>query len=104
MHTPVLAQLKGLPANNHEFGIYAEHKTFGKQVDWFLSAETLDIAALDMFVDAIENQTQLPRGLIGGALPREGMPNVGGTDIQLSKYFCLIAMKMLCLILPFLLK
>lgn len=48
----------------------------------------VDIEYVEKFVNSIENQTQLPAGFIKGALPRSGMPDVGGADLQLTSCIC----------------
>lgn len=80
--------IPALAANTHEFGIYAERKVFSKQVDWFASAKTLEIGCVENFIEAIENQNQLPTGLFERAVPRSGMPNMGGVDVQPSNDIC----------------
>lgn len=72
--------------NVNEFGAYVEKRIFNKQVDWFMSTETFDVEYVERFINAIENQSQLPTGFIEGALLRFGMPDVGGADLQLNFY------------------
>lgn len=88
MHSPILAAENNLPPNIHEFGVFVEHTVFGTQVDWFSSRSTVDRNYMEMFIKAIENQTELPAGSIDGAVPRASTTDIGGADIQLNVSFC----------------
>lgn len=81
-----MAAASGIDVN--EFGAHVERRIFKKQVNWFDSAETVDIEYVERFINAIETQSQLPDGFIKGAVPRAGLPDVGGADLQLTGYIC----------------
>lgn len=91
MHTPILAQIKGLSRSEQsEFGIYIEYRVFDMQVDWFALDESntlLDVKYIERFIEAIEKGTQLPSGFIRGVIGRIQSP-VTGVDMQPAGYFC----------------
>jgi len=61
---------------------------FKEQIHWFQSKETININYIQQFLNAIENETELPV-LTGndGAIPRE--PSIGmGVDILNDRFFC----------------
>lgn len=87
MSTPILAQLKGLPTNRYEFGMYNEIKVFNMQVDWLMSFLTIDMSYVERFVASVENGQMLPTGFVKGALLRR--ESIGfGLDIQIPVYIC----------------
>lgn len=96
MYTSVIATVADIPPLSQEqleFGAFVEHRLFGKQVNWFESAETLEKTGVDFitrFIKAIENQTPLPDGCIKEELvEREGNPYVcSGMDIEVQRYMC----------------
>ncbi|KAG4074404.1 hypothetical protein HA402_000383 [Bradysia odoriphaga] len=73
LHTPCVAQQKGLAGQQHEFGIY---------VDWFGSFYSLVVEHAESFINAIEKNIPWPSSCISGIGPRLGNSNVDGVDME----------------------
>jgi hypothetical protein len=76
------------PKCDQEFGRLGEMNLFKEHINWFQSKETININYIQQFLNAIENETELPvLTRNDGAISRE--PSIGlGVDILNDRFFC----------------